>query len=671
MNRAFSLLTVRSVDEEQRQIAGLATSPKVDRQGDVIDPLGVSFNDNVPLLLFHDSTKPVGSVKFGKPTKAGVPFTATLPKVTEPGVFKDRVDEAWHSVKYGAIKAVSIGFRPLADAVERIETGLRFLKTEILELSLVPVPANDEALITSIKSMDDQAVAALNQLDADAQAATGRKSADVGTSPGASGKSAAAIPVVALSSKPKEAQMSKTIAERISAFQNARTEKSARMAAIMDEAGDETLDAAQAEEHDNLDAEVKAIDAHIARLKSQEANLVATATTVDGVKDTKTGSEVRGSTVQVKAQPKLEKGIGFARLAKVKALAKLDGESVRTVAKELYGEDSDIYGLVTKAAVPAGTTAEGNWAGALVGEGTNVIADFVEYLRPRTILGRFGQNGVPSLRNVPFNVPLVGQTSGGQGYWVGEGKAKPLTSLGYERNILDIFKVANIAVVTEELLRRSTPAAEGLIRDNLADAIAARLDTDFVNPAKAAVAGVSPASITNGLTAVVSVGGDADAIRADVRALMATFIAAQNAPTAGVWIMGTLTALGLSMMVNPLGQPEFPGISMTGGTFNGMPVIVSDYIGAGVVVLANASDIYLADEGGVQVDMSREASLEMADNPAHNSDTPTGATSLVSMFQTNSVAFRVERYINWARRRPSAVAILTGATWGVPAEPGE
>lgn len=666
MNRAFSLLTIKSVDDEQRVIEGIATTPKVDRMGDIIEPLGVQFGKSVPLLLFHDSTLPVGSVEFGKPTKDGVPFRATLPKVTEAGRVKDRVDEAWHSVKYGLIKAVSIGFRALKDAVERIETGLRFLETEIMELSLVPVPAQDEALITSIKSMDAEGVAALSKYDTPT-AATGH--GDVAHPPGASGKPAAPAPVVAHSKAPKEGTIMKTIAERISAFQNARSEKSARMAAIMDEAGDETLDASQAEEHDNLDAEVKAIDAHIARLKSQEANLVATATSVDGVKDTKTGSDARGSTVQVKAQPKLEKGIGFARLAKVKALAKLDGESVRTVAKELYGEESDIYGLVTKAAVPAGTTAEGNWAGALVGEGTNVIADFVEFLRPRTILGRFGQNGVPALRNVPFNVPLVGQTSGGQGYWVGQGKAKPLTSLGYERNILDIFKVANIAVVTEELLRRSSPAAEGLIRDNLADAIAGRLDTDFVNPAKAAVAGVSPASITNGLTAVVSTGGDADAIRADVRALMATFIAAQNAPTSGVWIMGTLTALGLSMMVNPLGQAEFPGIAMTGGTFNGMPVIVSDYIGAGVVVLANASDIYLADEGGVQVDMSREASLEMADNPAHNSDTPTGATSLVSMFQTNSVAFRVERYINWARRRPSAVAILTGATWGEPAEP--
>lgn len=461
-----------------------------------------------------------------------------------------------------------------------------------------------------------------------------------------------------------------TYAEQIGAFEAKHAANVAMMKSLMDAASEkgETLDAEAQDQFDELQSENEAVEKHLSRLRQMEKMAAAGAKPVDG-SSAKAASDSRDPTVPatVKAAEKLEKGIGFARLAKVKALAKLDGESVRTVAKELYGEQSSIYGIVSKAPVPAGTTNEGNWAADLVGEGTNVIADFVEFLRPRTILGRFGQNGVPGLRNVPFNVPLVGQTEGGEGYWVGEGKAKPLTRFGFDRNILDIYKVANIAVVTEELLRRSSPAAEALIRDSLASAIAARLDTDFINPAKAAVAGVSPASITNGLTPVASTGGDADAIRADIRALMATFIAANNAPTTGVWIMGSTTALALSMMANPLGQPEFGGISMTGGTFNGMPVIVSDYIPSGTVVLANASDIYLADEGGIQVDMSREASLEMADNPAHNSDTPTGATSLVSMFQTNSVAFRVERFINWARRRPSAVAILTGATWGAAA----
>src|SRR5690606_40370774 len=65
---------------------------------------------------------------------------------------------------------------------------------------------------------------------------------------------------------------------------------------------------------------------------------------------------------------------------------------------------------------------------------------------------------------------------------------------------------------------------------------------------------------TNGITPVASSGSDADAIRADVRALMAQFIAANNAPTSGVWIMSSTTALSLSLMVNALGQPEFPGL---------------------------------------------------------------------------------------------------------------
>lgn len=664
MNRAYSLLTVKAVDESARVIRGVATTPAVDRVGDIVEPLGVTFKNPMPFLWQHKHDKPIGTVVFDTPTAEGINFTAELPIIEEAGALRERIEEAWQSIKNGLVRAVSIGFRA-KEYSWMDDGGIRFIETEVYELSAVTIPANDQALITGTsKALDQRALSVIKSFDKGAPAATGRPERPTKATPGASGKS------TSVNLRPKEATAMKTIAEQIEALESNRVTKAAKMAAIMQKGAEDgrTTDAAEQEEFDTLSGEVDAIDGDLKRLRALEKAQAAGAKPVVAAKagTEKTAAELRTGVV-VKA-PKLDAGIGFARLAKVKALAKLDGESVRTVAKELYGEDSAVYGLVTKAAVPAGTTQEGNWAANLVGEGTDVIADFVEFLRPRTILGRFGQGGVPGLRNVPFNVPLVGQTEGGQGYWVGEGKAKPLTRLGFERNILDIFKVANIAVVTEELLRRSSPAAEALLRDSLAAAIAARLDTDFINPAKAAVSGVSPASITNGITGIASSGNDADAIRADIRALMAAFIAAYNAPTSGVWLMGSVTALALSMMVNPLGQAEFPGITMSGGTFNGMPVIVSDYLPAGIVVLANASDIYLADEGGIQVDMSREASLEMADNPSHNSDTPTGATSLVSMFQTNSVAFRVERYINWARRRASAVAYLTGVNWGAPAE---
>lgn len=83
-------------------------------------------------------------------------------------------------------------------------------------------------------------------------------------------------------------------------------------------------------------------------------------------------------------------------------------------------------------------------------------------------------------------------------------------------------------------------------------------------------------------------------------------------------------------------------------------------------MLVNAPDIYLADDGGVAVDMSREASLEMESEPVGDSVTPT-PTEMVSMFQTNSVAIRAERWINWKRRRTAAVAVITGVNYGTSA----
>jgi uncharacterized protein len=153
--RAFSLLAVKDVNDERREVSGVASTPTVDRVGDIVEPTGAKFQTPMPLLMYHDNQKPVGSVDFAKPTKRGIPFKASIPEVVEPGVIQDRVNEAWHSLKYRLIGAVSIGFRAMKDGVELLDDGgLRFKEWEWLELSLVSVPANPEALIHSFKSMD-------------------------------------------------------------------------------------------------------------------------------------------------------------------------------------------------------------------------------------------------------------------------------------------------------------------------------------------------------------------------------------------------------------------------------------------------------------------------------------------------------------------------------------
>jgi HK97 family phage prohead protease len=167
MKRAYSLLEVREVGEESRTITGIATTPKVDSYGDIVEPDGVKYRGPVNLFLYHDKTKPVGNVAFGKATKAGIPFTATIPDVKEEGTVRERVNEAWHSLKYKLIQAVSIGFNPLEWETMKDSYGVRWLSWEMLELSLVGVPANPDAMIQTIKSagMTDEFVREIRALD--------------------------------------------------------------------------------------------------------------------------------------------------------------------------------------------------------------------------------------------------------------------------------------------------------------------------------------------------------------------------------------------------------------------------------------------------------------------------------------------------------------------------
>jgi hypothetical protein len=469
---------------------------------------------------------------------------------------------------------------------------------------------------------------------------------------------------------------------QIAAFSEQRAAKAAAQKTIMDDAAakGETLDTQQQEDFDTLQGEVEAIDAHLKRLDLMEKAAGLAAKPVAGDTPDNGSTSRGGEGIRVKAEPKLEPGIALARLVKCFGMAKGNLDQASRIAQNRYGEQSNAFGTLKsmadrgftaleKAEVPAGSTLENSWAEDLVGDTTSAFADFVEYLRPQTIIGKFGSNGIPSLRRVPFRTPLISQTGGGAGYWVGEGKAKPLTSFDFARTTLEPLKVANIAVLTDEVIRSSSPSAEGIVRDQLVAALQARLDIDFIDPTKTADAGVSPASITNAAANGAASGtGDADDVRADIRSLLNEYIAANNPPSTGVLIMRSGTALALSMMVNALGQAEFNGIGMNGGNLLSIPVITSEHVPSGIIVMVNASDIYLADEGGFRLDMSREASVEMLDSGLTGESAPGvtngTAASTVSLWQTNSVGFLAERTINWAARRSTAVAYLSGVAWG-------
>ena len=145
-----------------RFMATISTD-SVDRDGEVMVPAGMNAKDyerNPVLLWNHDPSQPIGralSLKRGESSIAADFEFAKRPDDYAGDWFPDYVRGL---VAAGVVKAVSIGFMPLEGGarvatkgdVEKYGSDVRkvFSKWKLLEVSVVSVPANQDALITAV-----------------------------------------------------------------------------------------------------------------------------------------------------------------------------------------------------------------------------------------------------------------------------------------------------------------------------------------------------------------------------------------------------------------------------------------------------------------------------------------------------------------------------------------
>lgn len=481
--------------------------------------------------------------------------------------------------------------------------------------------------------------------------------------------SASKLPGVTGTLTPKSKGNKMTLAEQKAQLEAKRAANSARMTELMTLSGDEgrTLEETEETEYDGLSTEVDTIDAHLVRLNKQESQALLAAkplpTAQIGSPDADPAQPVR--TGVTFAGNRLDKGIPFTRYVKAMAMAKGSVIGALHIAQgnKDWKDTSPQVEKVLMAAVAGGDTTTSGWASEMV-YNENLVSEFIEILRPQTILGR-----LPGLTQVPFNVRMSGADSGTSANWVGQGVPIPVSAMNTIEVTLGIAKAAGLVVLTEELVRSSQPSAELMVRNDMAATIAQFLDRQFTDPGYAAVTNVSPASITNGVTATAPTGVTAATLRTDIQTLFGNWIANNVDPTGGVFIMSPVIALAISLMRTTLDAPEFPGLTMQGGTFFGLPVVVSNNANiegspasGDMIILVNAKDILMADDGQLTIDASREASIQMLDNPTNNAAAGT-ATTMVSMWQTNAVAIKAVRFINWAKKRSNAVEFIQDAAY--------
>lgn len=147
-----------TTDSARRRIRFIASDESVDRYGDVIRASGWELDNfrRNPQLLYGHGRAP-GLATIGRVVSIDVVQTRLIADCEfMPDGMNDFADTVWRAVEAGFLKASSVGFMPTVepnlirgDADEsgyRPITGFEFIGQELLELSVVPVPANPAAL---------------------------------------------------------------------------------------------------------------------------------------------------------------------------------------------------------------------------------------------------------------------------------------------------------------------------------------------------------------------------------------------------------------------------------------------------------------------------------------------------------------------------------------------
>ena len=152
LNSAFE---AKSINKKSKalKIAGYANTTAKDRSGDVITAhawaKGVeNFRRNPVLLYQHKHDCPIGKVNSIKVDKKGIFVEASVSEAAE------KTQGVQTLIKDGALKSFSVGFRVKDGNYDREDDTMTITDVELLEVSVVSVPCNQDSLFSLAKSFD-------------------------------------------------------------------------------------------------------------------------------------------------------------------------------------------------------------------------------------------------------------------------------------------------------------------------------------------------------------------------------------------------------------------------------------------------------------------------------------------------------------------------------------
>lgn len=612
----------------------------VDRYGDSIDPKGWDlkwFKKNPIALFGHSNSFPIGN--WSNVRVEGGKLIAKLNLATRGT--SQRIDELIGLLEQGVLRAVSVGFIPKKSEPidpDKPYAGQKYTEQELIECSLVSVPANPAAL---------QIAKSLHVSDETLSLAFGEQ-AGVRRDMSAPGEHAASHPPI-----PKKAPAMKTLAQRI---EDAQTAYTVARDAYQNHISQDDYDI---EEGETLEGVMNERQVRLDSLKKAEKSLASGAAASSSVPAKQGGAAIRKPLGVKEREPK--PGDLIIRQAVVAMLAQVTQRDPISILEERY-RDHEATNIVVRAAVdPAKTTVSG-WAAELIE--TETVA-FLETLRDISFYPRLAALGA-NLQFGPgrgqIKIPSRSSTPSISGSFVAEGAPIPVRRIGLTSTTLTPHKMGVISVFTKEVAKYSNPQIEGLLRQEIRGDTADTIDTLLID----ATVGSStrPAGLLYGVAALpASTDGGWAAIMQDIDTLAAPFDTAKAGRNL-VLLMNKREARKLNFVPGP---DDKLGSMRQMLADSGITAIASVNVPAGRLIMIDAADFATAVEDQPEFEASEQAVIHMEDtSPAQigTAGSPNVVAAPVqSMFQTASIALRMLLDVTWAMRRTGMVQWIDGADW--------
>ena len=154
LNSAFETKSFKK-GSKSLKIAGYANTIVKDRAGDVVTAQawakGVENYRRNPVLLYqHKHENPIGRVEKITVDKKGIFVEAAVSEAAEKNHGVQTL------IKDGALKSFSVGFRVKDGKYNREDDSMMITDVELLEISVVSVPCNQDSLFSIRKSFDSE-----------------------------------------------------------------------------------------------------------------------------------------------------------------------------------------------------------------------------------------------------------------------------------------------------------------------------------------------------------------------------------------------------------------------------------------------------------------------------------------------------------------------------------